>query len=114
MTIKMYAIANCDTVKKARASLEKRKIEYEFIDFKKTPPTTDLIKRWQEFFGDIPVNKKGITYKKYKDEFEALDSKGEIDFLIKNNSMIKRPILEKNDQTFAVGFDEKIYESLKN
>ena len=39
--IVMYAIANCDTVKKARTYLEKKKVSYEFVDFKKTPPTSD-------------------------------------------------------------------------
>lgn len=109
----MYAIANCDTVKKARAFLDKKKIAYEFVDFKKSPPTTELIKRWSEFLGELPANKKGLTYKKFKDEFEDLTPAKKIDFMIKNSSMIKRPILEKKDKTLAIGFDEDIYSGLK-
>lgn len=111
--ITMYAIANCDTVKKARTFLDKKKIAYEFVDFKKTPPTKDLIKRWSDFLGELPANKKGLTYRKYKDEFEALSPAKKIDFLIANNSMIKRPVLEKNDKTLALGFDEEVYGGLK-
>ena len=60
---KMFAIANCDTVKKARIFLETKKVDYEFVDFKKVKPTKDQIKRWAEFYGELPVNKKGTTYK---------------------------------------------------
>lgn len=107
--IKMYAIANCDTVKKARGFLDKKKIEYQFIDFKKSAPTTEQIKRWADFFGELPANKKGITYRKYKDQYEALAPSLKIKFLIENSSMIKRPILEKSDKTLAIGFDEDLY-----
>jgi Spx/MgsR family transcriptional regulator len=109
----MYAIPNCDTVKKARTFLDKKKISYEFVDFKKTPPTAEQIKRWGEFFGELPANKKGITYKKFKEEYEALAPAAQIKFLIANTSMIKRPILEKNDKTIAMGFEEETYKGLK-
>ncbi len=113
MNLKMYAIANCDTVKKARKNLESRSVEYEFVDFKKNPPTEKLIKRWADFFGELPVNKKGITYKKFKDDYEALNTSEKIKFLCTNTSMIKRPILEKNEKTLFVGFDEENYNQLK-
>lgn len=111
--IVMYAIANCDTVKKARTYLEKKKVSYEFVDFKKTPPTSEQIKKWAEYFGELPVNKKGITYKKFKEEYEALSPALKIKFIIENTSMIKRPVLEKNNKTIAMGFDEEEYKGLK-
>lgn len=109
----MYAIPNCDTVKKARAYLDKKKISYEFIDFKKTAPTTEMIKRWADFMGELPVNKKGLTYKKVKDDYESLTAAQKIKFIVENTSMIKRPILEKNNKTLAMGFEEEIYSKLK-
>ena len=69
--------------------------------------------RWEKFWGEIPANKKGITYKKYKAEFEALTNDEKVNFLIKNTSMIKRPILEMNKKTLAMGFDEENYNNLK-
>jgi arsenate reductase len=111
--ITMYAIPNCDTVKKARNYLEQKKVSYEFVDFKKTLPTKDQIERWQTFMGELPVNKKGLTYKKVKDEYEALTPKAKIDFIIQNTSMIKRPILEKTGKTIAMGFDPENYDQLK-
>lgn len=111
--ITMYAIPNCDTVKKARTYLDKKKIAYEFVDFKKTPPTKDLIKKWADFMGELPANKKGTTYKKYKEEFELLSPAKKVDFMILNSSMIKRPILENKGKTVAMGFDEETYAGLK-
>lgn len=111
--ISMFAIPNCDTVKKARTFLDKKKIQYEFVDFKKTPPTTDQLAKWTEFFGELPVNKKGLTYKKVKEEYESLSEKAKIAFIIKNTSMIKRPVLEKNNKTLAIGFEEDTYGKLK-
>ncbi|GAB4415164.1 MAG: ArsC family reductase [Bacteriovoracaceae bacterium] len=109
----MYAIPNCDTVKKARTFLEKKKIDYNFIDFKKQRPSVDDIKRWSEAFGELPINKKGLTYKKFKEEFEALKPKEKITFIIEHASMIKRPILEKNGKVLAFGFEEEVYKKIK-
>ena len=111
--LKMYAIPNCDTVKKARAFLDTKKIVYEFIDFKKTPPTIDLVNKWIDFLGELPINKKGTTYRKLKEQFIELSPSRQIDFMIANSSMIKRPILENKNKTIAIGFDEEVYSGLK-
>lgn len=110
--ISMFAIPNCDTVKKARSFLEKNKVVYEFIDFKKTPPTPEQIKQWSTFSGELPVNKRGTTYRKYKDEYEALNLEEKIAFIIANVSLIKRPVLETNGKIIALGFDEEHYNEL--
>ena len=110
--MKLYGIPNCDTVKKARTFLEKKKIAFEFVDFKKTPPTPSDISRWAEKFGDLPVNKAGLTYKKHKDVFEKLNAKDRINFLCQNSSMIKRPILEKNGKVLVFGFKEDEYKAV--
>ncbi len=110
--MKMYAIPNCDTVKKARLFLEKKKIAYEFIDFKKTPPTKSDLLRWKKAFGDWPVNKKGPTFRKNKETFETLSEKDIPQFIIENPSMIKRPIIEKDETVLSFGFDEEEFKKL--
>lgn len=112
MKYKMYGIPNCDTVKKARQALEKKKIDYDFVDFKKMPPTADDLKRWEKVFGDLPANKKGPTFRKIKDEFEAASRSEQIDLLLKNSSAIKRPILESGSKVLCFGFDEDVYKKL--
>lgn len=110
--ISMYAIPNCDTVKKARTFLEQNKIDYEFIDFKKTPLTAAQIKKWEDFAGELPINKKGMIYRKYKDVYETLSETEKIAFIIANTSLIKRPVLEINGEVMALGFNEAHYQEL--
>lgn len=108
----IYAIPNCNTVKKARTHLESIGIEYEFINFKKTPPTKKDIKKWKEAFTDWPVNKKGPTYRKIKDEFEAADTNQKYQILMSTTSAIKRPILTKGEEVLCFGYDEELYSQL--
>lgn len=110
--IYLYGIPNCDTVKKARTYLESRSIPFEFVDFKKTPPTLESVEIWREAFGGLPVNVKGQTYKKYAAEYEGLNEKAKVDFICKNSSMIKRPIMQKDKKVLCFGFNEQEFKSL--
>jgi arsenate reductase (glutaredoxin) len=109
---KIFGIPNCDTVKKARTFLDKKKVKVLFVDFKKYRPTVSDISRWSKVFGGLPVNTKGVTYKKHKEVFEKLGEKAQIEFIQENTSMIKRPILEHNDKVLTFGFDEDQYKKL--
>lgn len=106
MKLKMFAIPNCDTVKKARTALEMKKIEYEFVDFKKIKPNKKDILRWKDFYKDWPVNTKGPTFRKIKDQFQAANDAEKISLLIENSSAIKRPILEKDDVVISIGYSD--------
>lgn len=112
MKYKMYGIPNCDTVKKARVALEKKKIDYDFVDFKKTPPTVEDLKRWEKVFGELPANKKGPTFRKIKEQFEKATPKQQIELLLENSSAIKRPILESGAKVLCFGYDEDLYKKL--
>lgn len=92
--------------------MDKLGMPVNFIDFKKSPPAEIDIKRWTEAFGELPVNVKGATFKKHKDEFEALGPKDKINFIKEHTSMIKRPILEKDGVVLAFGFDEESYKTI--
>jgi arsenate reductase len=105
----IYGIPNCDTIKKTLSCLEENKIKYEFVNFKKEPPTISLLKSWKEQLGELPVNKKGATFRKIKDEFESADEKTQIKLLIDNTSAIKRPIIEEEGAVQGIGFDEETF-----
>lgn len=109
----MHGIPNCDTVKKAKKHLDSMGLEYTFIDFKKQLPTEAEIMSWKEAFGEWPVNKKGPTYRKIKEEFEKTKSDTKkIKLLIENTSAIKRPILMKKNKVVCFGYDLDIYAKL--
>ena len=101
--MKVYGIKNCDTVKKALKFLNESELEYEFIDFKKVSPTVSDIKRWKKSLGELPVNKRGTTFRKIKEEFESATEAQKIQLLVDNSSAIKRPVVEA-EGTFLLGF----------
>lgn len=112
MSIFIYGINNCTTVKKAKTWLDEHGVDYTFVDFKKTPPTKQQIKQWVSEFGWASVvNKRGTTYRNLDANIkESLNEQSAIDVLLSQPSMIKRPILFKeSDQTFLLGFDPEQY-----
>ncbi len=108
----IYGISNCDTVKKARKHLESLEIEFEFHDFKKAPPTKALISRWKEKLGELPLNKKSRTYREHKETYDGLSASKKVDMLIDQSSLIKRPLLEKNNKPITMGYSKDEYEQL--
>ncbi len=96
MTMILYGIPNCDTVKKARAWLDGRGIAYVFHDYKKQGADPARIAEWigQAGLAKI-VNKAGTTYRKLTDEQKAaLEGEGAPAVLAANSSVIKRPVVE--------------------
>lgn len=106
---RLFGIPNCDTVKKVRSILEKKGITYEFSDFKKVPPTETDIRRWKAFYKEWPVNAKGPTFRKIREQFDAANDPQKMKMLIENSSAIKRPILEDGGKVQAIGFDPDFY-----
>ncbi len=110
--MKMYAIANCDTVKKARKWLEENGLEYEFHDYKKHgADPAFLVKACTEFSWQRVVNQKGMTWRKLsEEEKEAINSQADaIALMIDKPSVIKRPIIEFGGG-LLLGFDEKAWQ----
>src|SRR5690606_28975365 len=110
MSIQVYGIENCNTMKKAFQLLEQEGVSYNFIDYKKQKPSEDLLQEFSEKIGlDQVVNKKGTTYRKLSEEQKAaLDSEvTAFPLIMENSSMIKRPILRFPDGTLIVGLQEQ-------
>ena len=106
--MKIYGIKSCDTMKKAFTWLNNHGIEYTFFDYKKEILLEDHFKNWLNKISlEQIVNKQGTTYKKLTDEQKVAIQNQDTAFdIIKvNTSVIKRPLIEINDQVF-VGFDE--------
>ena len=100
----IYGIKNCSTMKKAFAYLDEQGLEYNFVDYKKQGPSLDDLARWSKGFGELPVNKRGTTYRKIKTDYETANDAEKSALLLENTSAIKRPILEGNG-TLLKGFE---------
>jgi Spx/MgsR family transcriptional regulator len=111
----LFGIPNCNTVKKARTWLEAHNIAYTFHDFKKEPPTQALIESWlaQEAWEKL-VNRAGMTWRNLSDaEKNAVnDAATAMQLMMQKPSVIKRPLLVKENKILTIGFAENVYESL--
>jgi arsenate reductase-like glutaredoxin family protein len=72
------------------------------------PPEADVL-RWKSFLKAWPVNTKGPTYRKIKEDFESATDAQKVKILIANSSAIKRPILEFDGKVQCLGFDPELY-----
>ncbi len=108
--LKVYGIKNCNSVKKGCEFLTKHNIEYEFVDFKKTAPSLEVLKLWQAQAGvQKIINKAGQTYKKLGLKDQNLNDLELLEIASKNPSLIKRPVLEFDNGDVHFGFDETFY-----
>lgn len=110
----LYGIPNCNTVKKAQDWLKANNIEFEFHDFKKKGVSVEKLTEWFNTFGwEKVLNKAGLTFKKLSPEekIEINSADKAIEYLIKNTSAIKRPILEDKRNAILIGFDEIEYKN---
>jgi Spx/MgsR family transcriptional regulator len=65
MPITVYGIKNCDTMKKARAWLDKHGVAYEFHDYKTRGVDKERLEGWANKAGwEVLLNKSGTTFKK--------------------------------------------------
>ena len=121
MTITIYGIKSCSTMKKAFTKLDELGVSYNFHDYKKQGIDKDSVQRWVNELGiDKVLNKRGTTWRKLEDaQKQAADSDVDqaIDLLIENTSMIKRPIVEgeltdKNKPILLCGFSEAEFDKV--
>lgn len=116
MTITLYGIPNCDTVKKARSWLDTHGVAYVFHDFKKAGITEAMIASWlQAVDWTTLVNRKGTTWRNLSDERKAAvtDANTARTLMLESPSVIKRPVLCHAGQT-QVGFSDALYQQIFN
>ena len=110
--IKVYGIKSCGSVKKALKLLNECGVEYEFVDFKKSPVGCEKIEAWlQKVSIDKLFNTRGTKYRQLRLKDLNLNNEGKKEWLCKENLLIKRPVIEIEDKVI-VGFDEKQYKEV--
>ncbi|MHA3791667.1 ArsC family reductase [Sphingomonas sp. YL-JM2C] len=113
MTITMYGIKNCDTIKKARTWLEGRGVGYDFHDYKASGIDRATLKKWAGVVGwEVLLNRAGTTFRKLPDADRAdIDEAKAIALMEAQPSMIKRPVLDAGGE-LLVGFKPDAYEKM--
>ena len=112
MTVELYGIPNCDTVKKARSWLDAHGVAYVFHDYKKEGVAEDRLRRWVGIAGwEVVLNRSGTTFRKLPEsERMDLDADRAVALMLAQPSMIKRPVLEAGE-TLLVGFTPERYDA---
>lgn len=109
--MKIYGISTCGSVKNSMKFLREKGVEFEFVDFKKSPPSAQDIERWSESVGvDRLFNTKGTKYKTLNLKELNLDKESKKEWMVKEPLLIKRPVIE-DERGVVVGFDVAEYES---
>jgi arsenate reductase len=112
MTVTIYGIKNCDTMKKARAWLDKAGVQYDFHDYKSAGIDKAHLERWSKAVGwETLLNRAGTTFRKLPDtDKEGLTAAKAIKLMLEQPSMIKRPVLETG-KALLVGFKPDDYKA---
>jgi arsenate reductase (glutaredoxin) len=110
-SITIYGIKNCDTMKKARAWLDKQGVAYAFHDYKTAGIDRDRLEHWEKKVGwETLLNRAGTTFRKLPDKDKSgLNAKKALSLMLAQPSMIKRPVLDIGAGKLLVGFDPDIY-----
>lgn len=113
MSIILYGIKNCDTVKKTQRWLEAQQIEYTFHDFRVNGPTKDMLKDILKHVDwETLLNKRGTTWRKLSEnQKQDISKQKTIALMHENPALIKRPVLYHKG-AYLVGFNEDKYEEV--
>jgi Spx/MgsR family transcriptional regulator len=110
---KLYGIANCDTIKKARNWLDSRQIAFEFHDYRKQGLDITLLQSMESELGwESMVNRRGTTWRALPDAIkDSIDRDSALQVMLENPAIIKRPILARDNRLF-IGFDDQQYQEI--
>jgi arsenate reductase len=104
--MKMYGIPNCDSVKKAKKFLTEHHVDFDFHDFRKDGITIEKLESWQQKVAfKLLINKRSTSWRALDDaQKHALENDQDLNILLDNPTLIKRPVIEQGDQV-TVGFN---------
>lgn len=110
MSVTLYGITTCDTVRKARAWLDGQGVTYRFHDFRKDGLEAATLTNWLDALGwEAVLNKAGTSFRALPDQDKAgLDRARAAALILANPTLVKRPVLE-HDGKVMVGFKPDRY-----
>ena len=106
--MRLYGIANCDTVKKARGYLAQHAVAHEFHDFKKLGVPHQHLAAWVAAAGwERVLNRHGNTWRQLNESARqaVVDGQTASALMLASPSVIKRPVVEWPDGSVSVGFN---------
>ena len=115
MTAQVYGLSNCDTCKKARNWLDRKKVAYAFVDYREHRVPADTLKAWAAAVGgwEKLVNRSSTTWRTLPEARKSPESAPEWTLLIKEYpALVRRPVVVRDDGAVSVGFNDKLFATL--
>ena len=106
--MKVYGIVNCDTVRRARGWLDGRRLAYEFVDLKRTPPPAEELAHWCAELGwETVLNRRGTTWRALGPlrQAEVTGIAAAVAVMRAQPTAIRRPVVVRGE-LLLVGFEE--------
>ncbi|SMH35166.1 ArsC/Spx/MgsR family protein [Maritimibacter sp. HL-12] len=104
--MKVYGIANCDTVKKALRALAAAGFSPELVDIRKSPLEDAEIDRFFNAFGEALVNRRSTTWRGLS---QAAREQAPERLISAHPALMKRPVIEAEGD-LTLGWDKTVQE----
>lgn len=105
--IKLYGVTSCKKIRDSKALFENNAIAFEFVNVKKTPISESQLREIVNLLGlSTVMNNKGPTFRKLGLKEMNLNDHDLFQWLLKEQGMINRPLIERNAK-YLVGYDEQ-------
>lgn len=113
MSVLIYGIKNCDTMKTAMLWLDAHKIAYLFHDYKKSGTDVNILKQAIQQHGwENVLNRKGASWRALPEKVRvSMEEAGAISAAQENPSLIRRPLLVHGEEIY-LGFSGPAYEAI--
>lgn len=113
MTLKLYGIKNCDTVKKTRNWLEQNGINYTFHDYRVDGLDLAMLEKFATTLSwEQMLNRRSTSWRQLSDaEKTDIDKNKAFKLMLTNPTLIKRPVLQTENK-MLIGFSVPEYEAL--
>jgi Spx/MgsR family transcriptional regulator len=114
-TTVVHGLANCDSVKRARAWLQAQGVAHRFHDFRKSGLPPARLDAWIAAVGwEALVNRQGTTWRQLDEAARAavVDAASARALMLAASSVIKRPVVEWPQGRISVGFSEARFADL--
>ncbi|MFT8676626.1 MAG: ArsC family reductase [Acetobacter sp.] len=113
VSIVLYGIKSCDTMRKARQWLDSHGIGYIFHDYKSQGVPPEQLANWVAAVGwEKLLNRAGTTFRGLPDaDRQGLDEARAVALMLAHPSLIKRPVLVRGSDV-TLGFKPDIYAAL--
>ncbi|MBJ7221716.1 MULTISPECIES: ArsC family reductase [unclassified Brenneria] len=118
MTLTMYGIKNCDTIKKARRWLEQQQVDYRFHDYRADGLDEQRLQHFIELLGwQSLINTRGTTWRKLSEEQRNIINSNAAGsettaktLMLAQPALIKRPLLVTYAGKALLGFSDDSYQ----